>query len=156
MQIFKKSQNIALYSDINSEVSTINIFKKSSLNGKKLYFPKVVDSSLNFYLVNDFSELEPCYKGIFEPSAEAKKVSKKDIDLILIPGLGFDTEGNRLGYGEGFFDKYLKNMPRHKSVALAFDFQILNHIPTSVHDVRIGWILTESRVVNCHGTKGGL
>ncbi len=156
LEIYKKSQNIALYHPINGEVCTNIIFNKSVLDGKKLYFPKVLGSFLEFYLVNDFSDLEPGFKDIPEPGAEATKINKDDLDLILIPGLGFDKFGNRLGYGGGFFDKYLEDLPKHKSVALAFDLQVLDCLPARKHDMKVGRIITESKAINCLGLKGGL
>lgn len=70
--------------------------------------------------------------------------------------MGFDIFGNRLGYGGGFYDKYLEEIPRHKSVALAFSFQVLSYIPVLPEDAKVGKIVTESGVVDCLGSKGVL
>lgn len=155
LEIYKKSQHIALYHPINSEVDTYNIFQRSMLDGKKIYFPKITSSLIHFYNVQNLEELEKGYKGILEPKTQINRLSKDSLDLILLPGLGFDKLGNRLGYGGGFYDKYLEELPRYKSIALAFDFQILDYLPTSKWDVKVGRIITESKVVECFGTKGG-
>ncbi|MGH7884417.1 MAG: 5-formyltetrahydrofolate cyclo-ligase [Thermodesulfobacteriota bacterium] len=156
LEIFRRSSKIALYHPINAEVDTKYIFSKSIYEGKKLYFPKVCGRSIHFFCVDQPDGLEPGFKDVFEPKDLNEQISKDKLNLILVPGLGFDISGNRLGYGGGFFDKFLKNLPEYKSIALAFDFQVVNYLPISQHDIKVGRIITESRVIDCMGNKGGL
>lgn len=153
---FKKASSLALFYPKGAEVNTTPIFKRSIKNGTDTCFPRVSGKSLHFYKVNRLSELSPGYMGVFEPDAAGERLEADDIDLVLVPGLAFDLSGGRLGFGGGFYDRFLKKIPVSKTVALAFDFQIADHIPVAGHDVKIGRIITESRVINCSDEKGGI
>ena len=84
-----------------------------------------------------------------EPNpAESTPVALSDVDLAIIPGVAFDERGNRLGYGMGYYDRLLSRF-KGSTVALAFELQILPSVPREEHDVRVGKIVTEKRVINC-------
>lgn len=153
---FNKSLKIALYHPVSAEVNTKYIFKRSVKEGKETFFPKVRGEELHFYRIKKLSELNPGFNGIPEPDVSGEMLDAKDLDLIIIPGLAFDCSGNRLGYGGGFFDRYLKEIPVSRTVALAYDFQVTDSLPVAEHDVKIGMIVTESRVIDCLYEKGGI
>ena len=135
------SKNILIYYPFRSEIDTTIIIKDALSKNKKVILPKVDNDKLSFYFVNDISaQLEKGAYGIMEPIPSLCKRAKiADIDLAVIPGVGFDKNLNRLGYGGGFYDKLLSHLPdKIKKIALCFDIQILpSNIPTSKNDKKI-------------------
>jgi 5-formyltetrahydrofolate cyclo-ligase len=130
-------------------------------SGKRLILP-VVDTRhnvLKLYDVKDTSELAPGYMGIPEPNIrENRRVTIKDIDLVVIPGTGFDAKGNRLGYGGGYYDrllsyesKQLAEIEHIPTIALAFEEQIGEDIPAEPHDITVDMIITDERLIDCKG-----
>lgn len=150
---FKRSVNILFYASFRSEVNTISLINHALEKGKNISLP-LVDAGkeqLRLYIIKDVSELEPGYMGILEPMPKrSREILLKDIDIVIIPGAGFDMNGNRLGYGKGYYDKLLSKSKRHvNTIALAFEEQIIPKVPKEVHDVSIDKIVTEARVINC-------
>jgi 5-formyltetrahydrofolate cyclo-ligase len=87
---------------------------------------------------------------ILEPRQECvNEVSPESIDLIIIPGVAFDGQGNRIGHGMGYYDRLLQKKIRTHCLGLAFEFQIVESIPTEIHDVKIKKIITEERIIIC-------
>jgi 5-formyltetrahydrofolate cyclo-ligase len=148
---YRKARTIALYASITKEgeVATADIIEGSLAQNKKVYLPKVVSDHLEFFNVKSIEELKEGAFGILEPTGD--KVKAEQIDLIVLPGIAFDVFGNRLGFGRGYYDRFLKKVRNASMVALAFDFQIVNRIPSTKSDVRIHKIVTESRIINCKG-----
>jgi 5-formyltetrahydrofolate cyclo-ligase len=108
-------------------------------------------AELVLYEIQSLSELESGYMGIQEPVEKTqRKKSLRDIDVVVIPGAGFDVQGNRLGYGYGYYDKLLSQSKEHiTTIALAFEQQIIPKVPKESHDVEIDKIVTEKRIINC-------
>ena len=77
------------------------------------------------------------------------KIAYKNIGIVLVPGIVFDMEGHRIGYGLGYYDKFLKKVPKAVKIGLAFDFQIVGNIPKETHDVLVDFIVTDKEVVEC-------
>ena len=150
---FRNAENILMYVSFRSEVDTTRQLEEILKLGKKLVVP-LVDSklkTLSLYEIRDTSELAPGYMGIPEPTVgDDRLVHLNDIDLVVIPGSGFDTKGNRLGYGGGYYDRLLtkaeNNIP---AVALAFEEQITDEIPAEPHDIKMDIIVTDKRVIYC-------
>lgn len=137
--------NIFLYVSFNGEVDTYRIINHALKNNKSVYVPKVVSKEYGMKAVRikGFNELKKGAYGILEPKDFCDAVFEKDIDLILIPGVAFDLKGARVGYGGGFYDRFLcKVSPKAKKIALAYDFQILDKVPKEEHDVIIDKIIT--------------
>ncbi len=150
---FKRAESILFYASFRSEVNTISLIKRALGKGKKIALP-LVDAGkeqLRLYIINDVSELKPGYMGILEPMHKrSREITLKDINTVIIPGAGFDMNGNRLGYGKGYYDKLLSKSKMHVNIiALAFEEQIIPKVPKEVHDVSIDKIVTEERVINC-------
>ena len=100
-------------------------------------------------MVIDFESLVPFGKfGIPEPM-ELMKVSYKSIDAVIVPGVAFDKNGYRIGFGFGHYDKFLKKTPHAVKIGLAFEFQIVDSVPKEEHDVPVDFIITEKRVIDC-------
>lgn len=140
---FNRSKRIALYSPILNEVRTSQVFLKSIELEKEVYFPRVNGSSLDFYRIHDLNQLKVGNFSVLEPECSLIKVDPQQIDLFIIPGLAFDDSGNRLGYGKGYYDRTLINIPEQNRVGLSYSFQILNFIPANDNDQKVGAVVTE-------------
>jgi len=151
LEEFIDAKCVLMYVSFRTEVDTIGQIEGIFCLGKKLVVPLVhrKEKTLALYEIKNISELVPGYMGIPEPKVrEDRKVELKDIDIIVIPGTGFDTKGNRLGYGGGYYDKLLCNTEKGiPKVALAFEEQIVEDIPAESHDIKADIIVTDKRVI---------
>ena len=111
--------------------------------GKEVAVPKVDGKDMIFYKLTDFSQLEPGYFGIPEP-ARGEIVEWEDA-LMIMPGVAFDKNNHRVGYGGGFYDRYLEKHPDLKRIAAAFEFQILSEVPTEPTDISPEIVVTEKQ-----------
>ncbi len=140
---YNNSQNIACYFSIGSEVDTHNIMLEILENGKNLLLPKIIDSKMEFYIIPNLEKLEKGAFDIMEPKDSCKKA--KSVDCILIPTVGISKSGDRLGYGRGYYDKYLSSINTVK-IALTYSKQIVKSIPRDSSDIKINWMITEDGV----------
>lgn len=148
LEKYKNSKTVMFFVSFNSEVNTHDMIRQA-LNNKTVIVPKVVHKEIEPSVIIDFDNLVPGNKfGIQEP-IEEMKIAYKNIDLVLVPGIVFDKEGHRIGYGFGYYDKFLRKVPKAAKIGLAFDFQVLDKIPREMHDVPVDLIVTEERVVEC-------
>lgn len=160
---FQSADSILLFASYKSEVDTTAIMEYALELGKSVYFPKVQDNEMEFYRIFSQEDLYEGYKGIREPRSQEElhfePVEGENI-LILMPGAVFDLEGNRIGYGGGFYDRFLERLKDlgngvedasqaiHISrMALAFECQLVENgmIETEPHDIRVDYIVTENR-----------
>lgn len=142
---YKNAKTILVYVSFNGEVETHRFIKYALKDGKNICIPKVLskEDGMKAIKIDSFDELKKGAYGILEPEHFAKEVDEKDIDLVLMPGVAFDKNGGRIGYGGGFYDKFLKKVRENTlKIALAYDFQILNEIPLEEHDIKIDGIIT--------------
>lgn len=151
LEEFIDAKSVLMYVSFRTEVDTFEQLSKILCLGKKLIVPLVnsKEKTLTLYEIKDITELEPGYMGIPEPHvSEDRKVELKDIDIVVIPGTGFDTKGNRLGYGGGYYDRLLADTESSiPKVALAFEEQIVKDIPAEPHDMKMDIIVTDERVI---------
>ncbi|HBY56373.1 MAG TPA: 5-formyltetrahydrofolate cyclo-ligase [Candidatus Atribacteria bacterium] len=150
---FLNSSDIMFYVSTKSEVQTEEMIKSSIMMGKNIFVPIILSDSINLVpsrLIDFDRELAKGKKGIFEPKEEYRRLfPAKDLDLIILPGVAFDTEGNRIGRGLGYYDNFLKGVnPSTNTIALAFEIQIVEKIPTNEKDVPVNKIITEKRIIN--------
>lgn len=148
--MFKNASRIALYSSIENEVLTDGIFTSGSLEKKKFFYPSIFIGALamRFLLVTDLKELTPGAYEIREPDKAKEGVNPGELDLIVMPGVAFSPKGARLGFGKGYYDRVLEGL-KCPLAALAYEFQILDSIPTESFDVSMDYIITEKRVIRC-------
>ena len=139
---FKESSRILAYADYNHEVMTGFIIEAAWKAGKEVAVPKVVGQDMVFYKLTDFSQLEKGYFGIPEP-ARGEIVQWEEAAMIM-PGVAFDRDNHRVGYGGGFYDRFLEKHPEIRRIAVAFDFQILDQVPVEPTDISPEVIVTES------------
>ncbi len=148
---FKRANSILFYASFRSEVDTIACIKHALKLKKKVALPRVEKKVLGLYYVKDLKDLSQGFMGIPEPDASrCKKIGLKDINLVIVPGAGFDVKGNRLGYGAGYYDRLLyKSKKSIVIIALAFEEQIRGEIPAEPHDIKIDMIITDKRLIKC-------
>ena len=138
---YKEAERILAYADYNHEVMTRFIIEAAWREGKEVAVPKVVGQDMVFYKLTDFAQLEKGYFGIPEP-AYGEIVQWEDA-MMVMPGVAFDKENHRVGYGGGFYDRFLEKHPRIRRVAVAFEFQMLPEVPTEPTDIPPEIIVTE-------------
>lgn len=157
---YVKADSILCYVSYQSEVQTWGLLQKVLSDGKRLYCPKVCGKEIEFYRIVDREELRPGYQGIPEPpEVEQRSFWKEEViadTLMLMPGVAFDLEHNRLGYGGGYYDRYLKRC-RHlqqtgrlHTAALAYAVQVVKEIPAEELDIKPETIITENGLLQ-HG-----
>jgi len=128
------------YLPYNQEVRTELILERALAEGKRVAVPKVYGDVMRFIYIRDFSGLEKSRMGIPEPIFD-KPVATDEEALVLMPGLAFDPQGHRIGYGGGFYDKFLANEPNHPTVALCYDFQMFDNLETDAFDIPVDRVL---------------
>lgn len=138
---YKDVKRILAYADYNHEVMTGFIIEAAWRDGKEVAVPKVVGQDMVFYKLTDFAQLEKGYFGIPEP-ARGEIVQWEDA-MMVMPGVAFDKENHRVGYGGGFYDRFLEKHPQIRRVAVAFEFQMLPEVPTEPTDISPEIIVTE-------------
>lgn len=142
---FKKAGYILLYSDYKSEVETKEIFLEAKRQGKQVYYPKVKGETMTFYRVNQLEDLQAGYKGILEPREEhpyQKEMEEKS--FLIMPGVAFDKDGNRIGYGKGYYDKFLQKHPFLYKAGICFTEQVVEHIESEAYDKKIDVLYTDA------------
>ena len=145
LPVFQHAKKVMIYADYHHEVKTDYIIRAAWEAGKQVAVPKVVGKEMVFHLLTDFNQLKPGYFGIPEPvSGEAVCW---DEALMIMPGVAFDRKNHRIGYGGGFYDRYLEKHPGLDTVALAFDFQIKDQVPCEITDICPQVIVTETETL---------
>ena len=137
---YQEAKTLYGYLPYNQEVRTEPILLQALKDGKKVAVPKVYGETMRFIYLEDLSGIEKGYAGIPEPVAD-EPVAQDEKALVLMPGLAFDKEGHRIGYGGGFYDKFLSAEPGHPTVALCYDFQMLPNLETEEFDVPVDLVL---------------
>lgn len=142
LSAFKKAGHIGIYANMQNEVETLSYVDKLVKQGRKIYFPKVYPAvkEMHFFEVQDVIQLEKGTFDVLEPP-EFHKASR--LDLMIVPGVAFDKNGNRLGYGAGYYDRFFEKHQLICKIGISFEFQRLKEIPTNSFDVPMDWIITE-------------
>ena len=145
--IYKTSENVFLYMSYNREVDTYMLLSQCLTDDKKVYAPRVLSKTdMEFYRIMDEHDLVSGYMGIMEPSDACEKADTRD-GLFIMPGLAFDYDFHRIGYGGGFYDRYLSIDNTFIKAAPAFDFQLLEAIPYEEHDLKPDYIITQTQFI---------
>ena len=139
-RLYREAKTIYGYLSYNQEVRTAPILEQALREGKAVAVPKIFGEEMRFILITDLSQTASGYGGIPEPIADGP-TADDPAALVLMPGLAFDAKGRRMGYGGGFYDRFLAREPQHPTVALCYDFQLLPQVPTDPHDVLVDLVL---------------
>ena len=144
---FRSASLVLFYASFQSEVETHHMIRRALAEGKRVALPKVKGKELELFEIRSFDkDVAPGAWGIPEPESGVP-AKLTDIDLIVVPGAAFDGRGNRIGYGAGFYDKLLPHFPG-RTVALAFELQIVADAPAAGHDIPVQKIITEKRIID--------
>lgn len=162
---YKEAELLLFYVSYRSEADTIQLIKEALAEGRKVAVPKVIGKDMIFYRILEFSQLIEGYKGILEPDVElceavtevkgtgaAQSQSTTGSALpkhtiLFVPGCAFDEKGGRMGYGGGFYDRFMEKYPDVLRVALAYEEQLTEKVPREAHDKAVNVIVTEKRLV---------
>ncbi len=147
-RIFQETDEIFCYLNNEDEVQTDFIINKAWMHGKKVAVPKVLRKGvMEFFYINNMDELVCGHYGILEPVSD--NIAKGKHALMLIPGVAFDRNGSRIGYGGGYYDRYLINHPYSLKVALSYACQITKYIMADDNDIPVDMIFTEREIIRC-------
>ncbi len=138
--LYQNARAIYGYLSYNEEVRTMPILAHAQRSGKRVAVPKVFGDTMKFLWLDDLSAVRPGYCGIPEPVSDGPEADDGTA-LVLMPGLAFDAQGRRCGYGGGFYDRFLSEHPQHPTLALCYDFQLLDQLETDAHDVPVDVVL---------------
>lgn len=138
---YRNAKSIYGYLPFNQEVDTTPILMQALRDGKKVALPKIYGTEMRFVWVTDLTAVQKAGLGCPEPIADAPIADDPDA-LVLLPGLAFDLRGGRMGYGGGFYDRFLAGESHHPTVALCYGFQLMPRVPTEEHDLRADCIIT--------------
>ncbi len=137
---YRNARTIYGYLPYNQEVRTVPILERALKDGKQVAVPKVYGDEMKFIYLTDLSQVEKGYAGIPEPIGDGPVADDPEA-LVLMPGLAFTKNGDRMGYGGGFYDKFLAAEQSHPTVALCYDFQIVETLPTEQYDIPVDLVL---------------
>ncbi len=137
---YQTASTIYGYLPYNQEVRTVPMLQRALDEGKRVAVPKVYGEEMRFIYLEDLTQVSKGYAGIPEPIADAP-VAEDQRALVLMPGLAFDPQGHRIGYGGGFYDKFLAKEPHHPTLALCYEFQMQAHLDTEEFDIPVDTVL---------------
>jgi 5-formyltetrahydrofolate cyclo-ligase len=151
LSAYEKAKTVMFYLSCGSEVVTDFMISSAFGSGKVVVVPAIKNFEYEkMYAVKILKLEDACLSvyGIRQPEINSDSIVKKgNIDLIFVPGVAFDIKGYRIGYGKGCYDRWLKSVSFEKTVGLAYDFQVMNQLPTGKYDIPVGVIVTEERVI---------
>ena len=132
------------------EVDTYQIIRRAWESGKQVVVPKChpKEKKLSFRTLTDFSQLESVFYGLFEPIVDQTiEIKPEEIDLLIVPGLAYTSEGYRLGFGGGYYDRFLTGF-NGKTMSLAFHFQVIPQFDIEKHDIPVSKIITNQEIID--------
>lgn len=144
---FKEAGVVFAYMDCKNEVETKKVIEQCWKDGKVVAVPKVFGKNMKYYVITSYDDLEEGYYGIPEPKYENLQEIVSEDGLMILPGIAFDTDRHRVGYGGGFYDRYLEEHPNMKKIAFAFEFQMFEKVPFEEFDRQPEKIITEKRII---------
>ncbi len=139
-ELFRNATSLYGYLPYNQEVRTWELLRAAQAAGKRVAVPKVYGDTMRFLWLDDLDAVSLGYCGIPEPVADEPEADDPHA-LVLMPGLAFDPQGNRMGYGGGFYDKFLAKEREHPTLALCYGFQMLPHLETDDHDIPVDQVI---------------
>lgn len=155
---YRSADTILAYVSLPDEIETDCIIEYALSNNKRVAVPYCVDDDghMEFYLINSLNDLQIGSFGVREPRLDVcRKLDSFDNSIILVPALSFDDKGYRLGYGKGYYDRFLQNYP-FISIGLCYNIFVKNEIPIGEYDKKVDYIVTEDRIISCdNGGKNG-
>ena len=142
--VYKNSRTVHTYISLDDEVDTWPLISRALDDGKRVVVPVVSGDDMVHCEVDSSSEFVRGRFGLWEPK-HRREVDVEELDLVIVPGVAFDRRGYRLGFGRGYYDRFLSQVSAPK-VGLAFDFQVVPRIPEDPHDQRLDYLVTEEGI----------
>ena len=139
-EAYRNAKSIYGYLPYNQEVRTVPMLQKALDDGKRVAVPKVYGDTMKFLWLDDLTQVEKSEMGIPEPVAD-EPVADDRTALVLMPGVAFTKNGDRMGYGGGYYDRFLSDEPNHPTVALCYEFQVMETLPTEEFDIPVDLVL---------------
>lgn len=137
---YRRAKSIYGYLSYNQEVRTLPILQQALRDGKRVAVPKCYGEEMRFIWLDDLSAVAKNAMGISEPMADGP-VAQDETALVLMPGVAFDQAGNRIGYGGGYYDKFLAREGNHPTLALCYAFQMVEHLEAEEFDIPVDRVL---------------
>ena len=153
---YKNANKIFTYISFGSEVDTKEFIKYALSDNKEIYVPKTDKGKREMVAmkINSLDNMGVDKWGILEPKTVEEDKIGEEFDLIIMPGVAFDRSGNRVGYGGGYYDKFLSEINSDiPTIALAYDIQILEEVPSEKHDIKVHMVITEKETIKCLKSK---
>ncbi len=148
LELFQQARRVALYASLQNEIDTALLFAAAREAGKQVLYPQVCGELLVFHEVTALEQLNRGRFGILEPCPGGAGQEQTVPDLMVVPGVAFDLRGHRVGFGKGYYDRYLAGLRQLPLlVGLCHDFQLCDRVPAEGHDIRMHCLVTESRTV---------
>lgn len=147
MEDYINASILYVYMDFRNEVKTNHIIEHALTHDKKVAIPKIIGDEMHFYFITGLEDTKKGFYDILEPTTSQLATSTKEA-LMLMPGVAFDRFRNRIGYGKGFYDRYLDKYQGLNTIGLAFDYQIFISIPWEKVDVRPHKLVTPTRIIS--------
>lgn len=152
LSIYRESKNVMLYLSFGNEVDSYRLIERCHRDGKKTIVPVCKKEGVRIIpseLIDVEEELKQSKFGYMEPKEEfIRPLDLEEIDIIIIPGISFDKRCYRIGYGAGYYDRFLaKSNYRIPTIGVAFDFQIIDNVPVEDFDIPLDYIITEKRII---------
>lgn len=148
--IWKNAKTIGITLAQGFEWKTRPIIEAGWNEGKNICVPKCnpVNKALTFYELDSFEQLEVAFYNLLEPKPElTKKISKNAMELLVVPGILFDKNGYRIGFGGGYYDRFLVNY-QHATASLCSTFQLVDQVPHDHYDIRVNHLITENGILS--------
>ncbi len=146
---YENTNTIYLYKAYKNEVLCDELFEKALEDGKRTAFPRVFGEDMKFYYVDSLDDFEEGYFGILEPKISLEEVQITE-GVIIVPGTVFDKEGYRIGYGKGFYDRFLAQNHQLYSIGIAHSIQMVDKIAIDEYDQKLNMIVTEKKNYRIH------
>lgn len=147
-----RAGDILCFAGYKSEVQTMELIEELLHRGKNVYVPRVNGDEMDFYRIDSLKDLKEGYKGIPEPKETCKDIYNginPEEAVMFMPGAVFAKDGSRIGYGKGYYDRYLAKYDIMNRIALCFSNQLLDDIPSDAHDKKASVIVTEKGITEC-------
>ena len=144
--VYAEASALALYAPVRNEVHTDRLLKAALAVGKRVCFPRLENGLIIFVEVADPCDFQTGQFGIPEPQGRTG-INPECLDLIIVPGVGFDRLGHRVGYGLGCYDRVLTECSHAEFMGLAYSFQVVDRLPAEKHDIRLDYLVTEDELI---------
>ena len=142
--LFQQAERIMAYAPLGNEVDIRPVIEEGWRQQKRIVFPKVFGDTMRYFEISSFSQLKEGTFHVMEP-VETNPVDWEEA-LVFVPGVAFDRQGNRMGYGKGYYDRFFEEKTDCVKVGVAYELQVANHLPTEENDLPMEYLVTEKGV----------